>query len=508
MSQSEAALRKHGLGWNLDFFVDKHKLDTCLCSSCNCVCCDTVELGCDHGDNEILLYCSKCLTQLIILNNNKCPINSHKNPIITPSRATRRQILKSMVHCPYSIQQNQPQKMQRAKSVAQIVDTFGNDEAEGNQYENIAVYQQQIYGNGQLQMRLSEKQCNWMGSLDDLINKHMKICMHNNNQSSLKAKHHQLQSQILSLQNELKVHISEKEGYKQNLKHFKMKIQQQDELIMNQNNMIDELRLENLNLKEITATSTDYTENKEKPKNTWHTLIQNMQTKIDKLEMKLSIQATTIQTITAENQSMKALLNDKCKSTDLMDEKKMEHANWDIDTDFIFGVEAGERKNFGTIMDHSITYKGSNFGKGRCTFGPSLSYKNGQKFTVYFNIVTVGSASNYHFGFCAKLSKKWNIPLKNAMMIRGNGVVTVNDGFCVWNELNGQVILSAMQKLFDINLKTNTIVMNIDMTNRKCLIWNKNDIQRQFEMILPEENVRIVLIFGGNDDKTVHAFVK
>eukprot|EP01084_Bolivina_argentea_P048241 88898_1 len=92
-----ALLKVNDNGWNVSLFVDQNEVNfnRSLCGNCKEVCRDAVELGCDHKDNEIVLFCNACLKDLISTNGNKCPINQHLDPIVSPVRSARRQILKS-----------------------------------------------------------------------------------------------------------------------------------------------------------------------------------------------------------------------------------------------------------------------------------------------------------------------------------------------------------------------------------------------------------------------------
>eukprot|EP01083_Nonionella_stella_P190293 704784_1 len=123
-------LKVNNKGWNIALFKDTNNVSDYLCAHCNSVCCDAVELGCDHDDNDIFLHCKQCLSDLIINNDNKCIINSHINPSLTSVRATRRTISKSAVVCPYSTQ------FKTRINNTQIMNTVGAntyDEKEGNQ---------------------------------------------------------------------------------------------------------------------------------------------------------------------------------------------------------------------------------------------------------------------------------------------------------------------------------------------------------------------------------------
>eukprot|EP01083_Nonionella_stella_P168165 567022_1 len=85
-------------------FKDQRQIAFCLCIHCDSVCRNAAELGCDHDDDDILLYCKNWLQLLIRDSDGKCPINAHPNPSIHLNRAIQRQITKSIVICPYSSQ--------------------------------------------------------------------------------------------------------------------------------------------------------------------------------------------------------------------------------------------------------------------------------------------------------------------------------------------------------------------------------------------------------------------
>eukprot|EP01084_Bolivina_argentea_P276707 472205_1 len=146
-------------GWKVSLFENQNKMkDDYLCGNCSSVCCDPVELGCDHDDNDICYYCDACLNQLITKNNGKCPINSHIDPIISKSRAARRNILRSVIFCPYSIQYKKLQSQQNNVNYAQFIDTVGSDEKEGIEINNTG--------------------CQWTGKLSDLLNcDHLQQCI-------------------------------------------------------------------------------------------------------------------------------------------------------------------------------------------------------------------------------------------------------------------------------------------------------------------------------------------
>eukprot|EP01083_Nonionella_stella_P016021 44796_1 len=99
-------LKVNDNGWNVSLFEDQNELNRSLCGNCKEVCRDAVELGCDHDDDAIVLFCDSCLKDLISTNGNKCPINQHFDPIVSTVRSARRQILKTAVFCTYSTQYN------------------------------------------------------------------------------------------------------------------------------------------------------------------------------------------------------------------------------------------------------------------------------------------------------------------------------------------------------------------------------------------------------------------
>eukprot|EP01083_Nonionella_stella_P062943 163639_1 len=86
-------LKVNDNGWNLSLFKDQNEVNQSLCGNCKEICRDAVELGCDHDDNQIVLFCDACLKHLISTNGNKCPINQHLDPIVSSVRFIRRQIL-------------------------------------------------------------------------------------------------------------------------------------------------------------------------------------------------------------------------------------------------------------------------------------------------------------------------------------------------------------------------------------------------------------------------------
>eukprot|EP01084_Bolivina_argentea_P276294 471430_1 len=180
-------LKTDSKGWIVALFEDQIKITTCLCASCNSICCDAVELACDHDDDaDIYPHCKNCLNNLIKNNNNKCPINSHSDPVVMPIRSIRRQVSKSKVYCPYSVQYKL-QQSQNKNDNAKIIDTIGGDEKEGIAVQNY-------------EMKQDENACKWSGTLSELIKTHMSVCVQKYNPSFMqKISMKKLQDENLNL---------------------------------------------------------------------------------------------------------------------------------------------------------------------------------------------------------------------------------------------------------------------------------------------------------------------
>eukprot|EP01084_Bolivina_argentea_P217898 369881_1 len=175
-------LKINNQGWNSKIFVNQNNILSFLCTNCQSICCDAVELGCDHNDSDIFLYCSTCLKLLINKNRNKCPINSHENPIITIPRSTRRQISNSIVICPNST--IFLQKHHHKNDNLQVIDTSNNH----NEKEGCSI---NIDDN-------TSKGCDWKGTLHELLTgKHLAQCMEQYPTENVKIK--QLQNEIIKL---------------------------------------------------------------------------------------------------------------------------------------------------------------------------------------------------------------------------------------------------------------------------------------------------------------------
>eukprot|EP01083_Nonionella_stella_P143330 445308_1 len=148
-------------GWEISLFEDQNKISEYICTNCTGICCNAVELGCDHDDADICSYCEQCLHQLITDNDSKCPINDHTDPHITPARSIRNRVLKAAVLCPYSMAYKR--KRIYLNKVPQLMDTM-NDEQEGSVANQNA-------------LNVDIKGCNWNGTLMDLLHHHLPGCV-------------------------------------------------------------------------------------------------------------------------------------------------------------------------------------------------------------------------------------------------------------------------------------------------------------------------------------------
>ena len=79
-------LKVNDKGWNINIFKDQNKMKEYLCAKCQSVCCNAVELGCDHKDEDVYVYCQDCLHKEIKHHLDKCPIDEHEDPIVSAPR--------------------------------------------------------------------------------------------------------------------------------------------------------------------------------------------------------------------------------------------------------------------------------------------------------------------------------------------------------------------------------------------------------------------------------------
>eukprot|EP01084_Bolivina_argentea_P174940 302991_1 len=193
--ETVSLLKVNNKGWKVDLFKDQNAIIHDLCENCGSVCCDPVELGCDHKDDDIYLYCRQCLSQLIADNNGKCTVDGHSDPVIIASRATRKKISKAIVYCPYSIQYKTVIK-EVINNNGNVIDTLGADEKEG--------VQPQLPLQNENKISLHKSACLWKGSLNDLINNHISECTKKHNPSfALNIQIKELKQENILLENKV-----------------------------------------------------------------------------------------------------------------------------------------------------------------------------------------------------------------------------------------------------------------------------------------------------------------
>ena len=198
LSLTASLLKGDDKGWGVHLFKNQMQISACMCAHCGSVCCDAVELGCEHNDDDNLLYCNKCLKFIITDNNGKCPVDSHADPSTIPNRAIRRQIAKCTVGCPYSRAfqaLKSQQQEEEAQDGAHFVDTIGGDEKEGvpSAHAN--------HGND----GNDDNDCAWTGTLQELTTQHMVACAQKNKSSfvlEFKIRGLQRRNQVLTEENE------------------------------------------------------------------------------------------------------------------------------------------------------------------------------------------------------------------------------------------------------------------------------------------------------------------
>ena len=198
-----ASLKVNNKGWNTQLFADQNIIQSYICTHCQSVCCDAVELGCDHDDDDIFLYCKLCLQSLIQTNHNQCPINNHKHPLISSNRASRRHISKLRVVCPHSesFKLNNMALFNEAV-LAPIMDDGGNNDIHDNDEDDHDDDEKEGALYKQPGSTPPNHRCEWKGTLSDLINHHIVSCTLQNDPSfRLKLKIKNLERQNEELQN-------------------------------------------------------------------------------------------------------------------------------------------------------------------------------------------------------------------------------------------------------------------------------------------------------------------
>ena len=215
------------MGWNVSLFKDPIKASGYLCDNCGSICRDAVELGCDHDDEEIVLYCNDCLRVLIQDNDGKCPLNSHSDPIVTLNRSTRRQILRATAICPFSAlyKSRLNKQQQQNDGIGGVMVTAGGDEEKEG---NIApgAYETKENDNN------NDKSCEWSGSFKELINNHVKQCIATNDptfvikiendklkkeNTELKQENMKQKEDLIAMRNEMEMQNDKMEDYQKQI---------------------------------------------------------------------------------------------------------------------------------------------------------------------------------------------------------------------------------------------------------------------------------------------------
>eukprot|EP01083_Nonionella_stella_P208330 756096_1 len=209
-------------GWNIGLFINNNQ--TYECKECHNICCDAVELSCDHDDDEIDLYCEVCLNEAISSNNNACPINKTHNPSIQSNRSIRRQIMKLQVHCPESIEY---QNRNNADPNNIICDT--SDAKEGDYYKQ----------------NNNDTRCHWSGTLNELISDHITKCEAaalDLNQKTIEHMEQTLNTLALKMQKETKELRNVIEKQQEKTQQIEENLKSTDDQINQLQNTVQELQ--------------------------------------------------------------------------------------------------------------------------------------------------------------------------------------------------------------------------------------------------------------------------
>ncbi|ETO08742.1 WD-40 repeat protein [Reticulomyxa filosa] len=91
--------------YNKDWILltnEQQKLNTFVCSLCNQIANNAVELHCDEHENEEQAYLvgEECLQMYLKQNNGKCPIRQHDHCEFTKGKIARQQVSDLLVICP------------------------------------------------------------------------------------------------------------------------------------------------------------------------------------------------------------------------------------------------------------------------------------------------------------------------------------------------------------------------------------------------------------------------
>eukprot|EP01083_Nonionella_stella_P166339 555887_1 len=325
-----ALLKVNDNGWNVSLFQNQNVVDTALCGNCKEVCRDAVELGCDHDDDDaIVLFCDSCLKDLISTNGNKCPINQHLDPILSPVRSARRQILKSAVLCPYSVEYKRRNKNVNIDNEV-VMDTIGCDQKEG---APVAAASDDIVDG-----------CQWKGTLDALLKSdHLRECSLKYDATGIqKLQMEEMQHENQSLQQIIQQQKQTIQSLQANVKdnqHFKQQLEAKTHAITDleaENTMhqqtIQELRAKVQDINRL-KQQLEVTHRAEKV--THQERIQSLQTNVQdtqRLRQQLEAkQKTQQQQIQAKTRMISALESEKRTQQEMIQELHSNVANLSAD---------------------------------------------------------------------------------------------------------------------------------------------------------------------------------
>ena len=464
-SQISSSLKIKGKGWNIQLFDDQMKLQECICSHCKAVCVDAVELGCDHKDEEIYPFCEQCLQQSIHQNNDTCIINGHQNPIILPSRSIRRQILKSIVFCPYSSTYQNSNKQQNDDNNAVIDTMLADDEKEGFNPKPAQKPDQQMD---------DDADCLWKGTLNELLNDHILKCTH---------KHDQSFDIIHELQNENKQLRNLNDHYKSQLNHVSLQNEVLNEQIAAKNQIINKLQIEN----------------------------EEQQKLIKDLLSKLASQNGHGQ-----------------RNPSLIDEKKAQYQNVQrahisgrpvgMFDDRVYGPPKSfyiHKTHIGNYLKvagdkSTIQYVGGMFAEDRfCALGIGIS-QGIHTFKIEFKLK--GSTDNYMFGFVSAdkpASQRWSgrFNINSPALYTPTSKIKSHNKMSL-SKITGKAIRFNRKSEFDTGYFNQSsllynIMIQLDLDEKCGYIWDGNNTLNGDAYIKVEfcEECTVCVGFGGSDSK-------
>eukprot|EP01084_Bolivina_argentea_P208356 355267_1 len=444
-------------GWNIQLFENQNKLHPYVCGICELVCCAAVELGCAHSDDNIFLYCEQCLKELIAVNDGKCPINGHDNPIIIPNRSCRRQTSKLKVNCPYSVAYKSANNLSISHNDnGLIVNTPGYDD---DIKEGVQQNQTQIPSDGA---------CQWRGTLKELINNHIIECTTINNPNiAFKIKVNSLQCENKKLKNDVSKLQSE---VKNTNKKNKTLSEYNETLKKRITNLQCELQKKEMEINKINK--------------------QNQ--KIHELNIKLKYELCVQSLDNKENET--AVIQKKQQKTfSFAKPRWLENRKW-LD-------KACEGYD---IIDSNIIKYRSRFawsgGWFLCMYG---WFNKGDKVEIKFEFQSKGWASSHAFGFAThewwwKDENHVQMP-KHSAMITAKGKCELNDEFGAMND--GKDISSKVKSL-NLLADSSIVVMGVDVSNGYGWIGNG---EQSVGIVLPVGKITMVLGMSGMSEKIVKA---